>query len=95
MDNREWSNISSIKLLGSFVVKYKAFVTGLKVVLTAFEIGLSKIVVNDSLSSCLEDVEVGEQRYVEEHVTVENNGSWSHAKSTVYSGSRSVKRGLV
>jgi hypothetical protein len=93
MDNREWSNISSIELLGSFLVEYKAFIAGLEVILTAFEIRSSKIIVNDDLSSCLENVEIGKQRYVEEHVAVENNGSWSHAESTVYSGSRSVKRG--
>jgi hypothetical protein len=94
VNDSEWSIVSSVKLLGSFVVKDETFLARLIVVLTAFEIRSLKIVVNDGLSSCLKNVKVSKQWYVEEHVAIENNGSWtSHAQSTVNSGSRSVKGG--
>jgi hypothetical protein len=79
IDDRERTNILGVNFFGCFVVKNESFLTWLVVVMTAFFVSLSKIVINDDLSSFLENVEVCDEWYVKEQGTIKNDGTRGHA----------------
>jgi mannitol-specific phosphotransferase system IIBC component len=53
VNDRERTDAFGIKLSGSFLVKNEAFIAWLVIVMTAFFISSSKIVIDDNLSTFL------------------------------------------
>ncbi len=58
--DKKWTNMLRVKFFGTFVIEDEAFVTWLIIMVAAFFVGTSKVIIDDCLTTCLQLLEIGE-----------------------------------